>query len=373
MIKIEEVSGRKGLKKFILFPFKLYKNSENWVPPLIKDEIDFFDKNINPVFESAEARFFIAYKNNEPVGRIAVILNWIEIKEQNLSKVRFGWFDYIDDLDVSGALLEKVYEIGRENQLEFVEGPMGFSNMDKVGVMVEGFEYRGTMATWYNYPYYKDHLEKHGFTVEKEFIESVFYTKDITEGEAYEKAASLIERRYELKAVNFSSIKEIEPYIEEMFDLFNRSYASLPSFVAVTQKQKEFFKKKYISLINPKLIKFIFDKNGKMVCFSIVITSYAKALQKSKGKLFPFGFYHFYKARKNHRSLLFYLIGIDPEYQRKGLIAIVFRDYYRDFQKLDTHEFIQTPQLVSNHSIQNVWKNFNAQIFVRRNTYRKNL
>lgn len=372
-ITVKEVTDKKGLKEFVLFPFNLYKNSKNWVPPLIKDEIESFDSKKNPVFENATAKFFIAYKNQTPVGRIAVILNWIEIQQQNIKKVRFGWFDFIDDLSVSAALLEKAFEIGKQHQLDYLEGPMGFSNMDKVGVMIEGFENMGTMATWYNYPYYSLHLEKLGFAVEKEFIESIFYLKDITRPETYQKAASMIEKRYQLKTVNFSSTREIEPYIDEMFDLFNRSYAALPSFVAVTDKQKEYFKKKYLGMINPKLVKFIFDKEGKMVCFSVVITSFSEALQKSGGKLFPFGFYHFLKAKKNHKTILFYLIGIDPEYQKKGLIAIVFRDYYRDFSKMGTHAFIQTPQLVSNHSIQNLWRNFDAQVYVRRNTYRKNI
>lgn len=372
-ITVKEVTGKKGIKEFVLFPFNLYKNSKNWIPPLIQDEIDSFDPQKNPVFENAIAKFFIAYKNQTAVGRIAVILNWNEIQQQHIQKVRFGWFDFIDDISVSAALLEKAFEIGKQHQLEYVEGPMGFSNMDKVGVMIEGFENLGTMATWYNYPYYSEHLEKLGFTVEKEFVESIFYLKDITQPETYEKAASLIEKRYQLRAVNFSTTQEIIPYIDEMFDLFNRSYAALPSFVAVTDKQKEYFKKKYLGMINPKLVKFIFDKEGKMVCFSVVITSFSKALQKSKGKLFPFGFYHFLKAKKNHETLLFYLIGIDPDYQKKGLIAIVFRDYYRDFVKMGTHAFIQTPQLVSNHSIQNLWRNFNAKVYVKRNTYRKNI
>ncbi len=373
MITIKEVTSKKELKQFVLFPFQLYKESKYWVPPIIKEELESFDKTINPAFENADVWFYLAYRNTKIVGRIAVIVNWHEIKTQNLKKIRFGWFDFIDDIEVSKALLEKVFAKGKEKNLEYAEGPMGFSNMDKVGVLTEGFDRISSMITWYNYPYYKGHFEKLGFTIEKEFMESEFSFDNVQNTEVFYRADKIVREKYQLKALNFTKSEDIAPLVNKMFDLFNRSYASLSSFVAVTEKQKEFFKKKYIGLINPEFIKFIVDKDDNLVAFSIVMTSFSKALQKSKGKLFPFGFIHFLKAKKKSDTVLFYLIGIAPEYQNKGLNAIVFKEYYETFKKFDVQNCQLTPILSDNHALQNLWKNFDPKVFARRRTYRKNL
>jgi hypothetical protein len=373
MITIKEINSKRDLKQFVLFPFQLYKDSKYWVPPIIKEEIASFDKTKNPAFENAEVWFYLAYQNNEIVGRIAVIVNWHEIKTQNLKKIRFGWFDFIDDINVSKALLDKVFEKGKEKSLEYAEGPMGFSNMDKVGVLIEGFDRISSMITWYNYPYYKEHFDKLGFTVEKEFIESEFSFNNVQNTDVFYRADKIVREKHQLRALNFIKTEDILPYINQMFDLFNRAYASLSSFVAVTEKQKEFFKKKYIKLINPEYIKFIVDKDDNLVAFSIVMTSYSEALQKSKGKLFPFGFIHFLNAKKKADTVLFYLIGIAPEYQNKGLNAIVFKEYYETFKKFDVKNCQLTPILSDNHALQNLWKNFDPKVFARRRTYRKNL
>ena len=174
MITIKEAITKKELTEYIKFPFSLYRNNEFWVPPIIADELESFDKTKNPAFENAEASFYLAYKNNEIVGRIAAIINWSEVNDQQKKKVRFGWFDVIDDIEVTKALLEKVYELGRKNNLEHVEGPMGFSNLDKVGVLTEGFDQLGTMITWYNHPYYATHFEQLGYVTEKEYLENKF-------------------------------------------------------------------------------------------------------------------------------------------------------------------------------------------------------
>ena len=171
MITIQEAKSKKEITEFIKFPFSLYKDNKYWVPPLIADELETFDKTKNPAFENAEAYFFVAKRNEEIVGRIATIINWDEVNNQQKKKVRFGWFDVIDDIKATQALLEKVYELGRKNNLDYVEGPMGFSNLDKVGVLTEGFEEIGTMITWYNHPYYAQHFEQLGYVTEKEYVE----------------------------------------------------------------------------------------------------------------------------------------------------------------------------------------------------------
>ena len=259
MITIKEATTHNLLRDFVTFSFGLYKNHPYWVPPLISDELETFDKSKNPAFSSAEAYFYLAYKDNQIVGRIAAIINWDEVNNQQKKKVRFGWWDVIDDIEVTKALLEKVYELGKLNNLDYIEGPMGFSNLDKVGVLTEGFDELGSMITWYNFPYYKDHLENLGFGKEKEYLENKFPFSNV-KTDSFEKIVPLIKKRYKLKSLNFTKNKDIMPYVDKMFDLFNVSYANLSSFVAITDVQKEYFKKKYISFINPEYIKFVMDE-----------------------------------------------------------------------------------------------------------------
>lgn len=368
MITIHEAVSKKELTAFIKFPFSLYKNNPYWVPPLIADELETFDKTKNPAFENAEAYFYVAKKNNEIVGRITAIINWSEVKNQQKLKVRFGWFDVIDDIEVTKALLEKVYELGKKNNLDHVEGPMGFSNLDKVGVMTEGFNEIGTMITWYNHPYYANHFRELGFKVEKEYLESKFPFENV-KLEFFEKANDLVKKRYQLSPLNFKTTKEVMPHVDKMFDLFNKSYASLSSFVAISDTQKEYFKKKYISFINPEFIKFVEDKDHNIVAFSIVMPDFAEALQKSKGKLFPFGFLHMLKARKQSKNVIFYLIGVLPEYQNKAVTAIIFKECYETFKEKGILNCFRTPELADNVAIQNLWKHFDPQVHKKRCTF----
>ncbi|HEX9981120.1 MAG TPA: GTP cyclohydrolase [Flavobacterium sp.] len=372
MITVKEADTKALIREYVKFPFSLYKNNPYWIPPLISEEAESFDREKNPVFLSAEAKFYLAYKDGKPAGRIAAIINWDEVNRQEKRKVRFGWFDVIDDIEVTKVLLEKVYELGRTNNLEYVEGPIGFSNLDKVGALTEGFDQIGTMITWYNHPYYVEHLEKLGYVKEKEYIESIFSFSAVNP-DLFLKASELIKKRYGLRPLNFATTKDVIPRVDEMFDLFNRSYANLSSFVAVSDLQKDYFKNKYIGMINPEYVKFIEDQDGKLVAFSIVMPSMSEALQKAKGKLFPFGWYHLLRAKKHSRDVMFYLIGIEPEYQNKGITAIVFDEYFKSFKKNDIQTCIRTPELEENHAIHNLWKNFNPIIHKRRRTFRKDL
>ncbi|MCD6544900.1 MAG: GTP cyclohydrolase, partial [Flavobacteriaceae bacterium] len=322
--------------------------------------------------EHADARFFLAYQNSKIVGRVAAIINWTEVNEQKIKKMRFGWFDMIDDIEVTKALLEKVNEIGKENKLEFIEGPVGFSNMDKVGILTKGYKELSTMITWYNHPYYKDHVEQLGYEKSQNFLETYFYFKDV-EITKYKRYAEIVKKRYELKPLNFSSTKEIMPYVEEMFALFNTSYEKLPSFVPISDKQIEYFKNKFISFINPEYIKFIIDKNGKLITFSITMPSFAKAFQKANGKLFPTGFLHILKAKKYSKDVVFFLIGVLPEYQKKGVTAIVFDEFFKTYKEKGIIKTFSTPELEENKDIQLIWKNFKPIVYKKRSTYKKEI
>ncbi|UWX56162.1 GTP cyclohydrolase [Maribacter litopenaei] len=372
MITLKEVGNKQELKQFVTFPFSLYKNSKYWVPPIIKDELATFNKDVNPVFKDADARFFLAFKDGAIVGRVAAIVNRLEIGHQGIKKMRFGWFDFIDDINVSKILLDKVAEIGKEHFLEFMEGPVGFSNLDKVGVLVEGFDHIGSMVTWYNHPYYEKHYTDLGFVKEKEYMENKFPVSN-ADPALFTKLNDIVKKRYGLKEMNFNSTKEVMPYVDEMFDLFNETYAKLSSFVPITELQKEYFKKKYISFINPEYIKFILDKNDKLISFAIVMPSYSKALQKAKGKLFPLGIFHLLSAKRNSKDAIFYLIGIHPEYQNKGVTAIIFNEYYKVFKKKGVLMCYRTPELEENIAIKQMWKHFSPEVYKRRRTYRKSL
>ena len=372
MIHIKEAISKAELTDFVKFPFDLYKENQFWVPPIIVDELDTFDKTKNPVFDVTEAYFYLAYYQNKIVGRIAAIINWSEVKNQQKRKVRFGWFDVIDDIEVTKKLLEKVYELGKKNNLSHIEGPMGFSNLDKVGVLTEGYNQIGSMVTWYNYPYYVAHLEKLDFKIEKEYVETKMLFSNI-KSEFFDKGQELVKNRYQLEALNFTKTKNIMPYVDEMFDLFNASYANLSSFVAISEKDKVYYKKKYISFINPEYIKFVIDKNKKMIAFSIAMPNFATALQKAKGTLFPFGFYHLLKAKSRSKEVLFYLIGVAPEYQNKGAHAILFKEMHKSFTEKGIQTCIRTPELENNVAVQLLWKNFEPKVVCRRKTYAKYL
>lgn len=372
MITVKEANTKALLKDYVKFPFELYKDSKYWVPPIIAEEMETFNKEKNPAFTNADANFYLAYKDGKIAGRIATIINWDEVNNQGKKKVRFGWFDVIDDIEVTKALLEKVYEFGNQHNLEYVEGPMGFSNLDKVGLLTFGFDEMSTMVTWYNFPYYVEHFEKLGYVIEKTYNESKFPFANV-KPEFFLKVNDIVLKRYQLKALNFSSTKEVMPHVDKMFDLFNTSYEKLSSFVAITDIQKEYFKKKYISFINPEYIKFVEDKDHNIVAFSIVMPSFSEALREIKGKLFPFGFLKILKARKHSKEMLFYLIGVHPDYQSKGVTAIIFNEYYKTFTEKGIKMCYRTPELADNINIANLWKHFDPVIHKKRSTFRKEL
>ena len=304
MISIKEIATQKELTDFVKFPLSLYKNNPYWVPPLISDEVASFSKDKNPVFQQAQAFFFLAYNEQKKiVGRVAAIINQNDL-QQGIKKIRFGWLDMIDDLNVTKALIEKVAEKGREHQLDYMEGPMGFSSMDKVGLLTDGYDHIANMMTWYHYPYYKEHLSKLGFEKEKGFIDMSFLLEN-SKPELFKKTAEAIRKRYGVRLIDTPTTKEVLKHVDAMFDLYN------------------------------------------------------------EGKLFPFGFWHLLKAKKHHDTVEFYLIGVAPEYQSKGIPALLFDYYYNVFKRNGVTKCVITPELEENLAIQQLWKNFDPVIFAR--------
>jgi ribosomal protein S18 acetylase RimI-like enzyme len=372
MITIKQVTNKKELRQFVTFPFKLYKNCSYWVPPLIKDEMETLDTDLNPVFKNAVASYHLAWKDGQIVGRIAAIINHIEINEIGKKKVRFGWLDMIDDIEVTKALLEEVYEIGRAHNLEYTEGPVGFSNMEKAGMLTKGFEELNTMITWYHYPYYAAHMKELGFEKQATWVE---YTLKIPE-ETFEKVkkfSKIIRQRYQLEVIRFKNKKEILPYVDAMFGLLNKTYDSLQTFVPIQQYQIDYYKKKYFNFIDPSYITCLKDKNGDLIAFSIVMPSFSKALKKANGKLIPWGWYHILRAQKKNHKAAFYLIGIDPEYQGKGVTAIIFEEMMMLFNEKGIHTVETNPELIENTAVQLLWKDYSPVQHKERSTFRKNL
>jgi len=372
MIQVKRVSNPTLLKQFVTFPFKLYKNSKYWVPPLIAEEMRIFNEKTNPVFKNAEAHLFLAYKNDVIVGRIAAIINWIEVKDQEKPKIRFGWFDTIDDLEVSTALFQKVAEVGKNAELTFIEGPVGFSNMDKAGMLVDGFDRVNNMTTIYNYAYYPQHMKALGFTTGLSWVE---YEISVPTGvpEKVKKFSNLVLKRYHLKLLHFKSSKELIHRADAMFDLMNRSFKDLDSFVPIQPYQVELYKKKYLKFIHPDFITLIADKNDNMVAFSITMPSFANAMQKAKGKLFPFGFLHLLRAKNRNDKANLFLIGVDPDYQSKGLTAVIFQKTIENFIKRNIKTVETNPELEDNTAVQALWKNYDPQLIKKWQTFKREI
>ena len=373
-IKVVEIHCRKDLKRFVAFPYTLYSKNPYWTPPIIKEEIDTLDQSKNPVFKNAKAHYFLALKGEKIVGRVAVMINWIEIEQLKKKKVCFGWFDVIDDINVTAALMEKVHAIGIENGMEFIEGPVGFSNMDKAGMLVEGFEESNTMITWYNAPYYYQHFKQLGYQDLAVWVEYEIQLSSFDQSpEKIRRFSDMMVERYQLKILDFKSKNQIVPYVEKMFVLLEETYGKLQTFVPIQKHQIQQYKKKYFRYIHPKFIKCIANQNNELIAFCITMPSFTKALKKANGKLFPFGFLYFLKALYFNSRASFYLIGVHPKYQNKGVTAVIFNEMQKTFNQLGYTIVETNPELEENSSIQNLWKNYNHRLHKKRLTVTQKL
>ena len=373
-IVIKEAKTQEELHAFVKFPFTLYKDNPYWVPPLIKDEIETIDPNLNPVYQNADARLFLAYYKEKVVGRIAAIVNWIEVNEIKKSKVRFGWFDTIDNIEVTKLLIDKVIEFGQKHNLKSIEGPLGFSNLDKAGLLIEGFKERNTLITLYNHPYYVEHLKKLDFYEAARWVEYEIKIDDFESSpEKVKRFSKLIMERYNLTLLNFKNRSEILPYVDQMFDLLDKTYNSLQTYIPIQDYQIENYKKRFLKFVNPDFIKCIIDNEGKLICFSITMPSFTKALKSINGKLTFLNSYHILKAMYFNDRASFYLIGIRPDYQNKGIPAIIFNEMQKLFNKQKITIVETNPELEENTAIQKLWKNYEHRLHKRRATFNKKI
>ena len=367
-ISIIEVKTSKDLMNFIKFPMELYKNSKNYVPSLINEEKKIWNPAENPALGYSEAKQFLAYKNGKIVGRIAIMINHKEEKELGISKVRFGWLDFIDDFEVSKSLINTAISFAKEKKIQKIEGPMGFTNLDKAGMLTMGFDKLATMIGLYNFDYYPKHLEKLGLVKEKEWVEFEMNFPTVLP-ERVEKFSSLIAEKYKLKVIDFKNKQEILPLVEPMFKLLDQTYNSLSTYTPITDEQIKTYKEKYFPYIDKNYVICVEDENHQLVSFAITMPSYSQALRKSKGKLWPFGWWHFLQAGKKNDRANFYLIGIHPEYQRRGVTAIIFKEIFVRFNKMGIKFAETNPELEENKSVQVLWQDYNPVNHKRRRTY----
>ncbi|MBM3151645.1 MAG: GNAT family N-acetyltransferase [Chloroflexi bacterium] len=371
-VSVKEVVTNRDLKNFIEFPFNLYCGNPYWVPPLIGDEMNTLRRDRNPAFEYCQARYWLAYKAGKPAGRIAAISNQRHFEKWGQKYMRFGWIDFIDDAEVSASLLGEVERWAAEAGMEAVHGPLGFTNMDHSGMLVEGFDELATMATTYNHPYYPRHLENLGYIKHTDWVE---YELAISPepNETIARIASLSLRRYKLHLVETSDKNELLPHARDLFKLYNEEYRNLYSAVPLSEAQIEHAIRQYIGLISPRFVPVVLDDTGRMVAFGIVMPSLSRALQKARGRLFPFGFlYLLHALNRNDRADL-YLVAVKGAYQGKGINAILMDHIHRLFIQMGIDRIETNPELEWNVDVQGQWKYYEKRQHKRRRAFIKHL
>jgi len=371
-LEIRQVTTRKELKKFVDFPFKLFKGNAFWVPPLKFDEINTLRKDKNPAFEFCEAEYWIAYCDDVPVGRIAGIINHNEVKRWEKRVARFGWIDFIDDEEVSHALIETVKEWARSKGMTGIHGPVGFNDMDAEGMLIEGYDEISSLSAIYNYPYYRDHMENLGFTKATDYVQyEVKVPAEVPE--KVERLTRIVLEKYDLRLLKARKAKEIRPYAGKMFTMYNDAFRDLYGFTALSQKQMDYYTKMYFSFIRPEFVSLVIDAQDDVVGFGITMPSLALALQKANGTLLPFGFIHLLRAIRKNDIIHMYLVGVRQDYQGKGILALVFHELTKAYIDAGIKLTRTHPQLEENLRAVAIWKNYDSRVYIRRRVWKIDL
>lgn len=374
-IIIKKVSSSGELKKFIRFNYELYKENPFSVPDLYDDMLNTFSREKNPAFEFCEADYFLAYKDGELVGRVAAIINKRANETWGKKEVRFGWIDFVHDREVSAALLKAVEDWGKERGMETMVGPLGFTDLDAEGMLVEGFEQLSTMSTIYNFPYYPQHLEDLGFEKEADWVEFKIYIPEAIP-DKHKRISEIIMRKYGLKIVKCQSAKEVGKYGKAIFDLVNESYKPLFGYSELSPRQIDQYIKTFLPLLDLRMVTLVVDSEDNVVAVGISMPSLSEALQKAKGRLLPFGWWHLAKLlflKKYPKVLDLLLVAVKPEYQNKGVNALLFYDLIPVYQQLGFEYAESNPELELNGKVQAQWEYFKTVQHKRRRAYKKNI
>ena len=373
-VRTVDSSSRRALKKFVNFGINLYKGNEYYVPALVTDEVNTLSPAKNPAFEFCECVCYMAYRDGRPVGRIAGIINNAVNGRTGKKTARFGFVDFIDDREVSEALFKAVEEWGRSKGMTEIEGPLGFTDMDAEGMLVEGFDQIGTMATIYNYPYYPKHLEAMGYTKATDWVEFRVKVPDAVP-EKYARIGDIIKRKYELSTPKYTSAKKVvKEYGQEVFKLINEAYDKIYGYSPLTPRQIDQYVSQYIPMLRLELLSLIVDKNKELIGVGIAMPSMSKALIKSRGRMFPFGWIHLLRALKCHNDVVdLLLVAVKPEYQSRGVNALLFTDLLPHFIK-NGYKFAESNhELEDNQRVQQQWQYFDYVQNKRRRAFHKNL
>ena len=371
-IKIKEVKSSADLNRFISFQDQLYKGNRYRVPQLHCYERSSLKPTKNPAFDFCESKYWMASIEGKMVGRIAGIINKKSNEIWNEQHVRFGWIDFIDDQNVSEALIKTVENWGISKGLDTIVGPMGFTDMDLEGMLVDGFDEISTQAVLYNYPYYPVHLEKHGYVKDVDWIQHEINVPEQVP-EKVKRIASLVLNKYDLHVLKTSKARDLLPFAKSMFYTLNEAFKHLYGFVPLTDKQIAHYTKSYFSMIDPRFVCFVLDKNKKVVGFGISVPSLSVALQKAKGKLFPIGFIHLLKGLRHNNKVDMLLQGVLPEYIKKGVASVFYAEMMQAYIDCGVRTVISSHILEHNYNSHQMFKAYDTRQHLRRRAYKKKL
>lgn len=363
-----------NLRKYVKFGIKLYKGNDFYVPPLVVDEIATLSPKKNPAFEHCEAQSFLAYRRGKIVGRITAIINHLVNEKTGKKEMRFGWLDYHYGEDIADALFKAVEDWGRERGCTSIVGPMGFSDMDHEGMLVEGFDEMGTMATIYNYPYYRDDMFRMGYVKDVDWVEYRMKVPDAIP-EKYLRIADIVRRKYKLRNIKFTSRKKIkEQYGQALFELINEAYKDLYGYSQLSPKQIEYYINEYLGIIRLEDVSVVVDENDALVAVGISMPSLSKALRRARGRFLPLGWYHLLRAIRGHSDVVdLLLVAVKPEYQNKGVNALLFTDLIPGYIANGYKYAESNLELEGNESVQKQWEYFERRQHRRRRAWRKEL
>ncbi len=380
-IAVSQITSSKEMRAFVRFNYELYKDCPQAVPDLLEDTLETFDPRRNPAFRFCEAAFFLARKDGRIVGRVAAIINTRANTRWERQDVRFGWIDFIDDIEVSRALLEAVEQWGRQRGMTRIVGPLGFTDLDPEGMLTEGYDQLSTLCSIYNYPYYPQHIAKLGFEKEVGWVErKVFIPRGEHEANKakYFRIAQMVQQRYGFRLRHFRSKSEIKKggYVKKMLDVVNRAYVDLYGFSQLDDQQKEWYASRFLMLLDRRFLSVVENAEGEIIGIGVCMPSLSRAVQKAKAKLFPFGWWHIVSElyfKRKHQILDMLLVGVLPEYQEKGANALFFADMIPGGIS-GGYEWAETnPQLEDNLAGQMQWKNLDCCIHKRRAVFAKKL
>ena len=372
-IVIKRVENKKDLRTFIDFHYDLYAGNAYDVPNLYSDEFNTLSRDRNAAFDFCEAEYFLAYKEGRIVGRVAAIINHRANEQWQKKTVRFGWIDFIDDLEVSRALIGAVKQWGKERGMDTIEGPLGFTDMDAEGMLIEGFDQLSTMATIYNYPYYPRHMEQLGMEKSADWVEMKIYVPDEIP-EKHKRISDIIARKYNLHVRKLTSKREVlrSGLAHDIFRLINDAYAPLFNFSRMTERQIDQYVKMYVPVLDLRMVSIVENEQNEIVAVGISMASLSEALQKAKGRLLPFGWFYLLKALfwKRPKMLDLLLVGVRPDYQNKGVNALLFTDLIPVYQQLGFEYAESNPELELNEKVQNQWQYFKTEQHKRRRCFK---